>query len=306
MSSDVKKIVIERTGANETAKVERADDNLRQCGGCLRDDEDDDNDDQHQRNVLLRARRLTPAWPATTSHPSTLFARPAQLEYQPVIKEHQGDERKEKEHENVKEVLVDQSVDGMQRQPRVIVRQFVLRLGRRRHVGHANHGWVRVRIVPEQGRFGSRNDRRQVPDTGRDAAAADLRCGMRRRRNADNLVLEVTRQVESDGEDGDGGDMDASWARRTQLGRAVRPAHGHIAIHRHQDRQIDRARLSDDRRRVHVFAEVRYNGFEPGQQPGEGVDRRQNAQSKDRGQEQSVGHAQWHEKERRRRLGAVL
>ena len=80
-----------------------------------------------------------------------------------------------------------------------------------------------------------------------------------------DVVLEEARQSVDDREEGDGEHVQSGRLDAASPRRVVRSAHGQVAVDRHQHRQVDGARLGDDRRRIEVLAGVRQHRLEPRQ-----------------------------------------
>ena len=76
-----------------------------------------------------------------------------------------------------------------------------------------------------------------------------------------DLVLEEPRQVVEHGENTHDDDVTLSVREGTELVRLVRPTHCHVAVKRHQDRQVDGGRFGGQRTRPAVASEIREGGY---------------------------------------------
>ena len=92
-----------------------------------------------------------------------------------------------------------------------------------------------------------------------------------------DLVLEEPRQVVEHGEEAHDDDVALGVGQRTELGRLVWPTYGHVAVERHQDRQVDGGRLGGHRARPAVATEVREGSQQAAQLAGVRVHGRQDA-----------------------------
>ena len=119
------------------------------------------------------------------------------------------------------------------------------------------------------------------------------------------LVLEEPRQIVEDGECTHDDDVTLRVGQRAELERLVRSTHGHVAVQRDENRQVDGGGLSRQRTRPTVPPEVGKGGHQATQLARVRVHRRQHTQDEYGDEEQSIGELERDQEERRRRLGAI-